>query len=250
MKTVMITGANSGFGKAIALRLCRHNFNLILTGRSKEKLNPVMEEISGIPSSRVFPLIMDVRDFDECERAVASLPDDFKNVDILINNAGLALELDTVDRGNIEDWDRMIDTNVKGLLYVTRLVAPRMVERKEGHIVNIGSISSHEVYKGGAVYCASKHAVWALTQGMRTDFLEYGIKVTQVSPGAAETHFSLTRFHGNKEKASKVYEGFTSLSADDVADVVEFAVTRPAHVCLDEIIVTPTAQFHGVIIRK
>ena len=250
MKTVMITGANSGFGKAIALNLCKHNDNMVLTGRSLDKLQPVIDKISSTSSAKVHPLIFDVRDNAAVEKAIQSLPEEFKWIDILINNAGLALELNTVNEGSIEDWDTMIDTNVKGILYVTRAVSPQMIERKEGHIINIGSISSHEIYKGGSVYCASKHAVLALTKGMRSDFLEHNIRVTQVSPGAAETQFSITRFHGNEEKAAKVYEGYTPMSAEDVADVVEFAITRPPHVCLNEIIMTPTAQFNGTIFRS
>ena len=250
MKTVMITGANSGFGKAIALNLCKHNYNMILTGRSIDKLQPVIDEINSVSSIKIHPLIFDVRDNAAVEKAVQSLPNEFKLVDILINNAGLALELNSVHEGSLEDWDTMIDTNVKGILYVTRSVSPQMVQRKEGHIINIGSISSHEIYKGGSVYCASKHAVLALSKGMRSDFLEHNIRVTQISPGAAETQFSITRFHGNEEKAAKVYEGYTPLAAEDVADVVEFAITRPPHVCLNEIIMTPTAQFNGNIFRK
>ena len=250
MKTVMITGANNGFGKAIALNLCKHNYNLILTGRSEEKLQPVLEEIRAISSSKCYPLVFDVRHFDEIEAALNTLPDDFKPIDVLVNNAGLARELKTIDQGNLEDWNEMIDVNVKGILYVTRLVSPQMVARQEGHIVNIGSIASHEIYKGGNVYCASKHAVLALSKGMRADFLEHNIRVTQVSPGAAETNFSITRFHGDEERAAKVYEGYIPLSAEDVADVVEFAILRPSHVCLNEIIITPTAQFNGVIVRK
>lgn len=215
-----------------------------------EKLKPVEEEIKKASSSKVHSLIFDVRDFTACQQAIESIPAEFSKVDVLINNAGLALELNTIDKGNIEDWDQMIDTNIKGILYITRLIAPGMTERKKGHIINIGSISSHEVYKGGNVYCATKHAVLALTQGMHSDLLEYGIRVTQISPGAAETNFSITRFHGDKEKAAKVYDGFTALSADDVAETVEFAVTRPDHVCINEIILTPTAQFNGVIIKK
>lgn len=250
MKTVLITGANSGFGKAIALNLCKYNYNLILTARDEKKLKPVIDEMHSISRSKVTSLIFDVRDFKAMEEAFENLPPDFKKIDVLINNAGLALELKTIDKGNVEDWNNMIDTNIKGILYITRLVAPGMVERREGQIINIGSISSREIYKGGSVYCATKHAVLALTQGMRSDFLESNVRVTQVSPGAAETNFSITRFHGDTERASKVYEGFTPLSADDVAEVVEFAITRPPHVCLDEIIMTPAAQFNGTIVRK
>ncbi len=249
-KTVLITGANTGFGKAIALNLSKYNYNLILSGRSLEKLESVMAEIAAISNAKVYPLIIDVRDFESCEKAFSAIPEPFQIIDVLVNNAGLALELNTIDQGNLEDWNTMIDTNVKGILHITRLVSPQMVARKEGHIINIGSISSHEIYKGGNVYCATKHAVLALTKGMRADFLEHNIRVTQISPGAAETEFSNTRFHGDTARAAKVYEGFTPLSAEDVAHVAEFVVTGPAHVCLDEIIMTPTAQFNGVIVRN
>ena len=172
-----------------------------------------------------------------------------KQIDILVNNAGLALEMEPIHTGSLEDWELMIDTNIKGLLYMTRLVTPGMVERKKGHIINLGSISSREVYVGGNVYCATKHAVLALSQGMRMDLIPHNIKVTQLSPGAAETNFSITRFHGDEEKAKKVYDGFTPLSAEDVANVVEYVVTVPEHVCINEIILTSTAQFNGIIHR-
>ncbi|MDR3047730.1 MAG: SDR family NAD(P)-dependent oxidoreductase [Bacteroidales bacterium] len=250
MKTVLITGATAGFGKAIALKLSKYNYQLILNGRSLEKLSPVIEEIKVGSKTPVYPLVFDVRAYEEAEKAITTLPSAFKNVEILINNAGLALELDTVDQANKDDWNTMIDTNIKGVLFLTRLISPQMVFRKSGHIINIGSISSHEVYKGGSVYCATKHALLALTKGMRSDLLEYGIKVTQISPGAAETNFSLTRFHGNSERAEQVYQGFTALDAEDIAEAVEFVLNRPAHVNIDEILLTPTAQFNGVIIRK
>lgn len=246
-KIAFITGANSGFGKAIALNLARHNYHLLLSARSVEKIQAVVEEIESISKGEVFPLIFDVRDPKAIQAAINSIPTHLQDIDILINNAGLAQELHTIDEGNFEDWDNMIDSNVKGILYVTRMVSPRMKARKLGHIINIGSIASHEIYLGGSVYCASKHAVWALTKGMRTDFLEHNIRVTQISPGAAETQFSITRFHGDKERAAQVYEAYHALSADDIAEIVEFAITRPEHVCLNEIIVTPTAQFNGKI---
>jgi NADP-dependent 3-hydroxy acid dehydrogenase YdfG len=250
MKNVLITGATSGFGEAIAKTLAKHPFNLILTGRNAEKLQQVCEQISLFSSAEVLSLPFDVRDFSACKKAIGSIPAHLADIDILINNAGLAVELNPLHQGAIEDWERMINTNIKGLLYVTRLVSPSMVQRKTGHIINIGSTASFEVYGGGNVYCATKHAVLALTKAMRTDFLPYGIKVTQVSPGAAETNFSVVRFHGDKAKADKVYEGYDPLVAQDIANIVEFAVTRPPHVCLNEITVTPTAQFNGVIVRE
>ncbi len=250
MKNVFITGATSGFGEAIARTLAKQNVKMIITGRTEAKLMQVAREIEATTQTKVLPLVFDVRDYDACVKAVNSIPEDFRDVDVLVNNAGLAVELDPVHEGAIEDWERMIDTNIKGLLYITRLISPWMVERKQGHIINLGSTASHEVYYGGNVYCATKHAVNALTKGMRTDFLKYGIKVTQISPGACETNFSVVRFHGNKEKADKVYEGYDPLVAQDIADVVEFVLSRPPHVCLNEIIMTPTAQFNGVIHKQ
>lgn len=246
----MITGASSGFGEAIALTMAKENCKLILTARREDRLMQVCNKIKETTDSQVFPIVFDVRDEAACERAINSIPEDFRNIDVLVNNAGLAVELDPIHKGALEDWERMIDTNIKGLLYITRLVAPLMVERKSGHIINLGSTASHEVYTGGGVYCATKHAVLALSKAMRTDFLPYGIKVTMIAPGAAETEFSNVRFHGNQERADKVYEGYDPLVAQDIADIVEFVLSRPAHVCLNEIIVTPTAQFNGVIVRN
>lgn len=247
MKTFFITGATSGFGEAIAKTLAKQDGKMIITGRTKDKLMQVAKDIESSSKTQVLPLVFDVRDYEACKNAVDSIPEDFRAVDVLVNNAGLAVELNPIQEGAIEDWERMIDTNVKGLLYITRLVSPWMVARKQGHIINLGSTASHEVYYGGNVYCATKHAVLALTKAMRTDLLPFGIKVTQISPGAAETNFSVVRFHGNQEKADKVYDGYDPLVAQDIADLVEFVLSRPAHVCLNEIIVTPTAQFNGVI---
>lgn len=250
MKTIMITGASGGFGEVIAKNLSKQNLKLIITGRNAANLKAVEREILNNSKSEVLPLVFDVRDFNACKAAIDSIPDNFKDIDVLINNAGLALELNTIDKGDINDWEQMIDTNVKGLLYVTRLVSPRMVERKSGHIINIGSISSYEVYKGGNVYCATKHAVLALSQAMRMDFLAHNIKVTLIAPGAAETNFSVVRFHGDKERADKVYEGYDPLTAQDIADVVDFVLSRPPHVCLNEIILTCTAQYSGCIEKR
>lgn len=249
MKNVFITGATSGFGKAIALKLAQHNVNMVITGRTEDKLLEVAKTIEKTTNTKVLPLVFDVQDYKQCEKAINSIPEVFKPIDVLVNNAGLSRELDTLDTANLQDWEEMIDTNVKGLLYVTRLIAPQMVAQKRGHIVNLGSTASHEVYKGGNVYCATKHAVLALTKAMRTDFLPHHIKVTMISPGAAETNFSNVRFHGDEARAAKVYEGYDPLVAEDIADVVDFALTRPEHVCLNEIVMTPTAQFNGVIVR-
>ncbi len=248
-KIALVTGATAGFGKAIAVSLAKLNYDLILTGRNKERLNQVMQTIKNQYDVEIFPLIYDVRNYDECEKAFLSIPESLKQIDLLVNNAGLALEMEPIHTGSLEDWELMIDTNIKGLLYMTRLVTPGMVERKKGHIINLGSISSREVYVGGNVYCATKHAVLALSQGMRMDLIPYNIKVTQLSPGAAETNFSITRFHGDEEKAKKVYDGYTPLSAEDVANVVEYVVSLPEHVCINEIILTSTAQFNGIIHR-
>lgn len=250
MNTVFITGATSGFGEAIARTLAKQNVKMIITGRTEDKLMQVASEIESSTKTKVIPLVFDVRSYEACEKAINSLPEDFRDIDVLVNNAGLAVELNPIQAGSLEDWERMIDTNIKGLLYITRLISPGMVERKKGHIINLGSTAAHEVYYGGNIYCATKHAVNALTKGMRTDLLQYGIKVTQISPGACETNFSVVRFHGDKERADKVYEGYDPLVAQDIADVVEFVLSRPAHVCLNEVIMTPTAQFNGTIIRN
>ncbi|MBO2525663.1 MAG: SDR family NAD(P)-dependent oxidoreductase [Bacteroidales bacterium] len=250
MKNVFITGATSGFGEAIAYKLAQHNVNMIITGRTENKLKEVAQKIESTTQSKVLTLAFDVQDYAQCEKAINSIPEAFKPIDVLVNNAGLAVELNPVNAGAIEDWERMINTNIKGLLYVTRLISPQMIEQRKGHIINLGSTASHEIYYGGNVYCATKHAVLALTKGMRTDFLPYGIKVSQISPGAAETNFSVVRFHGDQAKADKVYEGYDPLVAEDIADVVDFVLTRPAHVCLNEIIMTPTAQFNGTIVRN
>jgi NADP-dependent 3-hydroxy acid dehydrogenase YdfG len=247
MKTIFITGASGGFGEAIAKTLAKQNVKLILTGRNEPRLREVCRFITTNTSSKTLPLVFDVQDWEACKKAINSIPDDYKDIDVLINNAGLAVELNTIDKGNYEDWERMINTNIKGLLYITRLISPLMVAKKSGHIINIGSISSREVYVGGNVYCATKHAVLALSQGMRMDLLPHRIKVTHVSPGAAETNFSITRFHGDKARADKVYEGYTPLLAEDVAHVVEYILSLPEHVCINEINLTSAAQFNGLI---
>jgi NADP-dependent 3-hydroxy acid dehydrogenase YdfG len=249
MKTILITGASGGFGEAIAKTLAKQNVKLILTGRNKAHLDKVCNFITTHTASKVFPLVFDVQDLEACQKAVDSIPENFKDIDVLINNAGLAVELASVDQGCFEDWERMINTNIKGLLYMTRLISPIMVAKKSGHIINIGSISSREVYAGGNVYCATKHAVLALSQGTRMDLLPHNVKVTQVSPGAAETNFSVVRFHGDKTRADKIYEGFTPLIANDVANVIEYVLSLPEHVCINEINLTCTAQFNGLIHR-
>jgi len=249
MKTIFITGASGGFGETMAKVLAKQTVKLILTGRNKALLDDVCNFITLNSSSKVLPLLFDVQDLAACKTAIDSIPEEFRDIDVLINNAGLAVELKTIDQGNFEDWERMINTNIKGLLYITRLISPIMVTKRSGHIINIGSISSREVYVGGNVYCATKHAVLALSQGMRMDLLPHHIKVTHISPGAAETNFSVVRFHGNKARADKVYEGFVPLVADDVAQVVAYILSLPEHVCINEINLTCTAQFNGLIQR-
>ena len=241
-KIILITGATSGIGEATALLLSRHNFDLILTGRRAEKLKKLKQKIESEGDARVFTLNFDIRSRQETTTAIEGLPEEWKNIDILINNAGLAAGLSTIDEGSIDDWEQMIDTNVKGLLYISRAVSAEMVKRKQGHIINISSIAGKETYPSGNVYCATKHAVESLTKGMRLDLLQHGIKVSSVAPGAVDTEFSLVRFKGDKKRAEKVYEGFTPLYAKDIAETILFVVTRPAHVNIDDILVMPAAQ--------
>ncbi len=241
-KIALITGATSGIGKATAILLSQNGYDLILTGRRDEKLVALKEKITKESDAGVILLNFDIRSLDETKTAINNLPNEWKAIDVLINNAGLAVGFNTVQDGNIDDWERMIDTNIKGLLYITRLVSPLMVKRKRGHIINISSIAGKETYPFGNVYCASKHAVQSLTKGMRIDMLKDGIKVSSVSPGAVNTEFSLVRFKGDKEKASQVYNGFTPLFAEDIAETILFVLSRPRHVTIDDILVMPTDQ--------
>ena len=249
-KTILVTGATSGFGKAIARRFAKDGDDLIITGRREALLMELSAELRKKYNVEVLSLCFDVRMVEEAEFAISSLPDEWKNIDVLVNNAGLAVGLSPVNEGVIDDWERMIDTNVKGLLYMTRFVSPLMVERKKGHIINIGSVAGKEVYPTGNVYCGSKFAVDAITKGTRIDLVPHNIKVTQVAPGAAETEFSLVRFKGDKKRADSVYKGFTPLSADDVADVVFYVTTLPPHVSIHDIVVMPTAQASAVNFHK
>lgn len=250
-KKILITGASDGIGEATALELARHQHTLILTARRKEKLELLRARIQQkFPQTAVHCLAFDISDFEACKRALASLPQDLQTLDVLINNAGLALGRALFHEGEIEDWEQVIDTNVKGVIYLTRLLSPAMIAQKSGHIINLGSIASHEIYPGGNIYCASKHAVRGLTRGMRADFLPYNIRVSQISPGATETNFSNVRFKGDKEKVAQVYAGYEPLRAEDVARVIDFVIHQPAHVCLNEIILTATAQFEGMTKRE
>jgi NADP-dependent 3-hydroxy acid dehydrogenase YdfG len=241
IKIILITGATSGFGRATAVKFAKHGYNIIITGRRKERLSELEKELKPYKIN-VLALNFDVRKKAEVDSAINNLPGEWKNIDILVNNAGLAVGLSHIDDGDTDDWDRMIDTNVKGLLYVTRAVAPLMVSRNSGHIFNIASIAGKEVYENGNVYCASKYAVDALSRGMRIDLLKHSIKVTNIAPGMAETEFSLVRFKGDKKKADAVYTGVDALTADDIADVIYFCATLPAHVCINDLVITPTQQ--------
>lgn len=245
-----ITGASSGFGEAIAESLAKEGFQLIIAARRTERLIALKERLSGLCSS-IHILSMDVRQEAAVQDAISSLPTEVKNhIEILVNNAGLAVGRGPIDEGVSEDWERMIDTNIKGLLYVTKAVVPFLKLQKHGHIVNIASIAGKEVYPGGNVYCASKHAVDALSRSMRIDLISYGIKVTNIAPGAAETEFSLVRFKGDQSTADSVYEGYDALQAEDIAESVLFAVTRPAHVNISDITIMPTAQASASIVHK
>lgn len=241
-KIVLITGATAGIGEATAVLLAQNNFDLIVTGRRNDRLKKLKERIENETSAEILTLNFDIRNRQETETAIQSLPEKWQRIDILINNAGLAAGLSAVNNGDVDDWERMIDTNVKGLLYITRIVSAQMIERKDGHIVNVSSIAGKETYPMGNVYCATKHAVASLTKGMRIDFLQHGIKVSSVSPGAVDTEFSLVRFKGDEQRAKSVYEGFTPLFAQDIAETILFVVTRPGHVNIDDVLVMPTAQ--------
>ena len=240
-KIIMITGATAGFGRATAIKFASNGYNVIVTGRRKDRLDELEKELSEF-NIKVLKLNFDVRNREETVKAIETLPSGWKNIDILVNNAGLASGLSHIDDGDADDWDRMIDTNVKGLLYVTRAVSPLMVSRKKGHIFNISSIAGKEVYENGNVYCASKHAVDALSKAMRIDLLKHNIRVTNIAPGMAETEFSIVRFKGDSEKADAVYKGVDPLTAGDIAEVIYFCATLPVHVCINDLVITPTQQ--------
>jgi 3-hydroxy acid dehydrogenase / malonic semialdehyde reductase len=251
MMLVFITGATSGIGKATAIYFAKQGYNIIITGRRKEKLTELKNQLQSNYNIQVTDLCFDVRVFSEVEHAINQLSDDAKKIDILINNAGLAAGLNTIQDGSIQHWDRMIDTNVKGLLYVTKLVSNLMIANKKGHIINIGSVAGKEVYINGNVYCASKHAVDALNKAMRIDLLPHNIKVTAINPGMVETEFSIVRFDGDEERAKKVYEGLQPLLPEDIAETIYWAATRPAHVNINELLIMPTVQATATLsIRK
>jgi NADP-dependent 3-hydroxy acid dehydrogenase YdfG len=249
-KIVLITGATSGFGKATAKIFAENGKNLIITGRREDRLIELQKELIEKHHVKVLCLCFDVRNQQETETAINSLPEEWKNIDVLINNAGLASGYGKIQDGEIADWDKMIDTNVKGLLYVSRAVIPFMQKRKKGHIINIGSTAGKEVYENGNVYCATKHAVDAISKAMRIDLLKDSIKVSQICPGAAETEFSEVRFHQDKEKAKAVYNGYQPMTAEDIANIIYYVSSLPANLCINDLVVTSLAQANSFYIDR
>lgn len=250
VKTVFITGATSGFGEACAHQFAQAGYRLILNGRRKERLETISQALMQRYNAASLLCPFDVQDRQAVFNAIKTLPADWQNIDVLINNAGLALGRDLFDEASLDDWETMIDTNVKGLLYVSKAVLPLLIKQGAGHIINIGSTAAKEVYERGNVYCATKHAVDALSQAMRIDLLQHRIKVTAIHPGAAETEFSLVRFKGSEAAAKTVYEGFQPLTAADVASVVYYTTTLPPHVCINDLVLTCTQQANSLYINK
>lgn len=248
-KIVLITGASAGIGEATARIFAENGWNIIITGRREERLDKLKNELEK-DGVKVLPLSFDVRDQTAVSKAINSIPNEWSKIDILVNNAGLAAGFGPIDEGEIKNWDRMIDTNVKGLLYVSRAILPCMRERRSGHVINIGSTAGKETYRGGNVYCATKHAVDSLTKAMRIDLLPYGIKVTGICPGAAETEFSLVRFDGDKEKAKNVYQGYEPMTGRDIAEVIWYAVNTPKNLCLNDIVLTSLSQANSFYIER
>jgi 3-hydroxy acid dehydrogenase / malonic semialdehyde reductase len=249
-KIICITGASSGFGEACAFKFSENNYDLIITGRREEKLNTLKATLEKKFGNKVHVLHLDVSDRTAVENAFRSLPDEWKKIDLLLNNAGLALGRDNFDEASIDDWERMIDTNLKGLLYVSKAVLPYMIANNTGHVINIGSTAGKQVYQKGNVYCATKHAVQAISEAMRIDLLPHKIKVTVIHPGAAETEFSLVRLKQDAKEAKKVYEGYEPLHAEDIANIVYYTATLPAHVCINELEVTCLAQANSFYLFK
>ncbi|HCY42325.1 MAG TPA: NAD(P)-dependent oxidoreductase [Prolixibacteraceae bacterium] len=241
-KIALITGATAGIGYETAFLLAQNNYNLILTGRRKERLETIKKQLESNFNCKVLTLNFDIRKKAEVESALTTLPEEWQSIDVLLNNAGLAAGLGPVNSADVDDWETMIDTNVKGLLYMTRIVSPWMVARQSGHIINISSIAGKEAYPNGSVYCGTKHAVAAITKAMRIELMPSGIKVSSIAPGAVETEFSLVRFRGDEEKAAQVYKGFTPLSAKDIAETILFVLSRPPHVNIDDLLIMPTNQ--------
>lgn len=250
MKTIFITGATSGIGKACAYIFAKDGNKLIITGRREDRLNKLKVDIEATTKTKVLVLNFDVRNKQEVNDAVNSLNKEWKDIDVLINNAGLAVGLNKIQDGVVDDWERMIDTNVKGLLYVTRAISPIMTSNKSGHIINIGSVAGKETYPFGNVYCATKHAVDSLSKAMRIDMVEFGIKVTQIAPGAVETEFSNVRFKGDDAKANSIYNGFEPLHPEDIADAAYYCANLPKHVNINDMLIMPTAQASAGLIHK
>ena len=249
MKTVLVTGATSGIGRATAVAFAQRGYRLVVTGRREDALRELAREIEAM-GAEVKALQFDVRSYEAAESALRSLPCDWRAIDILVNNAGGALGLEPIFEGDRSDWDTMVDANVKGLLYMTRLIVPGMVERQSGHIINIGSVAGDAAYAGGGVYCATKAAVKALTDGLRLDLVSTPLRVTNIKPGLVETNFSVTRFHGDTERASNVYKGIVPLRGEDIASVVVYAAEAPAHVQIAEVLVLATHQANGSTIYR
>jgi NADP-dependent 3-hydroxy acid dehydrogenase YdfG len=250
-KTILVTGATAGIGKASAELFAKNKYNLIICGRRKERLETLSEELTKKYSVKVYSLSFDIQNYNEVEKAINSLPEEWKTIDVLLNNAGLASGLNPIQTGNIDDWEKMINTNLKGLLYITRLVSPLMILKQSGHIINISSVAGKETYPNGNVYCATKHAVDSLSKAMRMDLLQHNIRVTNIAPGMAETEFSIVRFHGDIDKAKTTYAGLQPLIAEDIADAVFYAASRSAHINISDITLTPSAQANARdVIRK
>lgn len=247
-KTALITGATSGIGKATAQILAKNNYNVILCGRRGDRLEELQKELS--PSANVHCLQFDIRNKESVFEKINALPESFSKIDVLINNAGNAHGLDPIQEGNIDDWEAMIDINLKGLLYVSKAIIPKMIAQKSGHIINIGSTAAKQVYPNGNVYCATKHAVDAINKSMKMDLNPYGIRVGAIHPGLVETEFSQVRFKGDNEKAANVYKGFTPLKAEDIADIIHFVISRPYHVNISDLVVMCTAQGSATIIQR
>ncbi len=250
MKTIFITGATSGIGKSCAYKFAVAGNKLIITGRRDNRLQELKEELEKNNDIQVLTLCFDIRQKEEVNNAISSLSEQWKNIDILINNAGLAVGLNKIQDGVIDDWERMIDTNIKGLLYISRAISPIMVANKSGHIINIGSVAGKETYPFGNVYCATKHAVDSLSKAMRIDMVEFGIKVTQIAPGAVETEFSNVRFKGDDDKADSIYKGFEPLRPEDIADAAFYCANLPKHVNINDMLIMPTAQASAGLIHK
>ena len=249
-KIVLITGATAGIGLSTAHLFAKNNYKLIITGRRKDRLDQLERELRSGYNIEVLSLNFDVRRLNEVEDRLGNLPDEWKDIDILVNNAGLAVGLSHIDSGVIDDWERMIDTNIKGLLYVSRIISPLMVKRNKGHILNIGSIAGKEVYENGNVYCATKYAIDALSKAMRVDLVKNNIKVTNIAPGMVDTEFSLVRFKGDKEKAKAPYNGMKPLTGEDIADLIYYCATLPEHVNINDVLIMPTSQASATIVNR